>query len=61
MLRSSWYALGYAANDLVLIILWILASAKNPQNFPVAVNFAIFLVNDAYGFFSWKEREKIQT
>ena len=35
--------------------------AKNPQNFPVAVNFAIFLVNDAYGFFSWKEREKIQT
>lgn len=28
MLRSSYYALGYAANDLVLIVLWGLAAAK---------------------------------
>ena len=29
MLRSSYYALGYASNDIVLIILWILASIKD--------------------------------
>ena len=28
MLRSSYYALGYAMNDIVLIVLWVLASLK---------------------------------
>lgn len=57
LLRSSYYALGYAANDIVLIVLWILASLKNPVYLPVAFNFLIFLVNDLYGFISWKKRE----
>lgn len=57
MLRSSYYALGYAPNDIVLIILWILASLKNPTYLPVAFNFVIFFVNDLYGFISWKKRE----
>lgn len=57
MLRSSYYALGYALNDLVLIVLWILASVKNPVYVPVVVNFVIFFFNDMYGFISWKSRE----
>ncbi len=57
MLRSSYYALGYAANDLVLIVLWTLASLENPAYIPVVVNFTIFFFNDMYGFISWKRRE----
>ena len=57
MLRSSYYAVGYAANDIVLIVLWVLASMENPVYIPVVVNFAIFFLNDMYGFISWKKRE----
>lgn len=57
MLRSSYYALGYAANDLVLIILWILASFESPDYIPVVINFVIFLFNDMYGFLCWRNRE----
>lgn len=57
MLRSSYYAIGYAANDIVLIILWVLASIENPTYIPVVVNFSIFFINDMYGFVSWKKRE----
>lgn len=52
MLRSSYYALGYAANDLVLIVLWGLAAAKDPVYIPVIINFMIFFMNDMYGFIS---------
>ena len=57
MLRSSYYALGYAANDVVLIVLWVLASIENPAYLPVVLNFVIFLLNDLYGFRCWKKRE----
>ncbi len=60
MLRSSYYALGYASNDIVLIVLWILASIENPTYIPVVVNFTIFFFNDMYGFISWKKRELTQ-
>ena len=60
MLRSSYYALGYALNDIVLIVLWILASRENPMYIPVVVNFFIFFLNDMYGFYSWKKRETKQ-
>lgn len=59
MLRSSYYALGYASNDVVLIVLWLLAALEDPAYLPVVVNFAIFLLNDLYGFFSWKKREML--
>ena len=60
MLRSSYYALGYAANDLVLIVLWGLAAAKDPVYIPVIINFMIFFMNDMYCFSSWKKRERTQ-
>lgn len=57
MLRSSYYALGYASNDIILIVMWVLASIENPAYIPVVVNFIIFFFNDIYGFVSWKRRE----
>lgn len=58
ILRSSYFALFYAMNDLVLIVLWVLATIENPVYFPVIINFVIFFINDIYGFWSWKKREK---
>ena len=60
MMRSSYYAIGYAANDIVLIILWGLASIQDPVYIPILINFIIFFINDVYGFVSWKKREEIQ-
>ena len=57
MLRSSYYALGYASNDIILIVMWVLASIENPAYTPVVVNFIIFFFNDMHGFVSWKRRE----
>ena len=44
----------------MLIVLWVLASIENPAYIPVVVNFAIFFLNDMYGFISWKKRELSQ-
>lgn len=59
--RSPFYAAGYAANDVVLIILWILAARENSGYISVAVCFGAFLVNDLYGLISWKKIEKRQS
>lgn len=58
--RSPYYALAYALNDIVLIVLWVLASFENASYISVVVCFAVFLVNDLYGFFSWKKMRKAQ-
>ncbi len=58
MLRSSYYAMGYAANDLILITLWTLATLENPLYLSVTIIFVIFFFYDIYGFISWKQREK---
>lgn len=58
--RSPYYALGYAANDLVLVYLWILASKENSAYISVVVCFATFFVGDMYGFINWKRMEKRQ-
>ena len=59
-LRSPYYALGYAANDLVLIVLWIIAAKEDISSLSMAVCFATFFVNDMYGFFNWRKMEKRQ-
>ena len=59
--RSPLFALGYAANDIVLIVLWALASIADARYISVVVCFAAFLINDIYGFLNWrkmKERQK---
>lgn len=57
MLRSSYYAVGYAANDIILIVLWVLASIHEPRYISVTIIFVIFFFYDVYGFISWKKRE----
>ena len=59
-LRSPYYALGYAANDVVLIILWVLASVENPGYIPMVMCFVVFFVNDVYGYISWKRMAEMQ-
>lgn len=58
--RDPRYALAYAANDIVLIVLWSLASAQDTRYLSVVVCFSAFLVNDLYGFFSWQSMKKRQ-
>lgn len=58
MLRSPYYAMGYAANDLILITLWTLSTLENPLYLSVTIIFVIFFFYDIYGFISWKQREK---
>lgn len=58
--RSPYYALFYAANDIVLIVLWVLASITDISYLSVVICFTVFLVNDLYGFINWKRMEKRQ-
>lgn len=53
--RSPYYAIGYAANDIVLIILWSLATIENVKYLSLVVCFSTFLANDLYGFYSWRK------
>lgn len=54
-LRSPYFALAYAANDIVLIVLWILASMHDMRYISVVVCFVAFFANDIYGFISWRK------
>jgi len=58
--RSPYFALAYAANGVVLIVLWAMASFENITYISVLICFVMFLVNDLYGFVSWKRMEKRQ-
>ena len=58
--RSPYFALAYAANDVVLIVLWTMAAAEDISYLSVIICFVMFLVNDLYGFVSWKRMEKRQ-
>ena len=53
--RSPWFAVAYALNDIVLIVLWVLASLTDRSYVSVTVCFILFLVNDLYGFLSWRK------
>ncbi len=59
--RSPWYAVAYAANDLILILLWVLASMEEIRYVSVAICFLAFFVNDLYGFVCWRSMEKRQS
>ena len=58
--RSPFFALAYATNDVVLIALWILAACTDVSYLSVVICFAVFLLNDLYGFISWRRMEKRQ-
>ena len=58
--RSPYFALAYAANDVVLIVMWTMAAVEDISYLSVIICFVTFLVNDLYGFISWKRMEKRQ-
>ena len=58
--RSPYFALAYAANDVVLIVMWTMAAKEDISYLSVIICFVMFLVNDLYGFVSWKKMEKRQ-
>lgn len=58
--RNPYFAVAYAANDIILIILWILATLQDMRYFSVVVCFLAFLINDIYGFLNWQKMEKRQ-
>lgn len=60
LFRSSAYALAYGANDVVLIVLWVLASMSDISYLPMVACFSIFLLNDLYGFYNWSRMMKRQ-
>ena len=59
--RSPLFALAYAANDVVLIILWVLASVSDIHYISVVGGFVAFLVNDIYGYLSWQKMKVRQS
>ena len=59
--RSAYYALAYALNDIVLIVMWIIATVSDPSYVSVIVCFLAFLANDLYGFFNWRRMERRQS
>lgn len=60
VLRSAAYAIWYAANDLVLVVLWLLATLTQISYLPMVVCFAMFFINDMYGFFNWRRLSRDQ-
>ena len=59
--RSPYFALAYAANDIVLIVLWVMASITDVRYLSGVVCCVAFLFNDIYGFISWQRMKKRQS
>ncbi len=58
--RSAFFAAAYAANDMVLIVLWAMAALRNKSYLSVVICFIVFLINDIYGFVNWLKIRKRQ-
>ena len=58
--RSPYYALAYACNDLVLIVMWLLAASLDSSYFSMSICFIMFLLNDIYGYYQWRNMHKRQ-
>lgn len=58
--RSAAFALAYAANDVVLTVLWVLASLTDMRYISVAGCFVAFLAHDIYGYINWQRMKKRQ-
>lgn len=61
LFRSPYYAIAYSLNDIVLIVLWVMAEIQEPYCAPMILCFVTFLANDLYGFYNWEKMKKRQT
>ena len=59
-LRTPYFALAYAFNDVVLITMWLLVALREPAYFSMVICFAVFLVNDLYSFYNWMKMRRRQ-
>lgn len=60
LMRSVYFTVAYAVNDMVLIVLWILATFENISYISVTICFVVFLANDLYGFYNWQKMKNKQ-
>ena len=51
--RSRFYGLAYAANDIILMVLWSFASTNDISYIALVICFLAFLIHDVYGYFNW--------
>ena len=58
--RSPYFALAYACNDVILMVLWTLATLKDVSYLSVLICFVVFLFNDTYSFIRWRIMQKKQ-
>lgn len=58
--RCPYFALAYAANDIVLIFLWVLACICDTKYISVVVCFIAFFANDIYGYVNWQKMKRRQ-
>lgn len=61
MLRDPYYAIAYASNDLILVVLWVMASLESVSYIPMVACFVMFFINDIYGYINWTKMKKNQT
>ena len=59
--RNPYYAVGYVFNDIVLIILWVIACGNDVSNVVMVACFVMFLANDLYAFINWQKMQRRQT
>ena len=58
--RSVYFSVAYAANDIILIVLWLMTLSSSTSYVSVVVCFVIFLFNDLYTFSNWLKIRKKQ-
>ena len=58
--RSVYFSVAYAANDIILIGLWLMTLSSSTSYISVVVCFVIFLFNDLYTFSNWLKIRKKQ-
>lgn len=58
--RCPAFAFCYALNDVVLIVLWTLASFSEISYLSVVICFIVFFINDMYGFINWTRMQNRQ-
>lgn len=59
-MRSPFCSMGYALNDIILIVLWVFATIEDISYLPMIACFVVFFVNDLYGFINWLKMQKRQ-
>ena len=58
--RSEFFALGYLLNDIVLIVLWVMACYTDIKYVSVVSSFVAFMFMDSYTFINWSRIKRRQ-